>query len=167
MTAWRVSFTDTEGLLMGILVKFRRDHVNIVNVNLLTRSHSEMWPWTLTYQKFLLCVSSQGQDLDSHQKLNNINFYICHCIFLFIWYFVSFHYCVVLLLLRTFVAFISKIIVYRLCTFTGSHLRAVTDADDDDNAGRHSATKGQNIANDVIFLYPLHIVCMCTARPNL
>jgi len=38
-----------------------------------TRSHPEMvcvWPWTLTYQKFLLCVSSQGQDLYSHQKLN-------------------------------------------------------------------------------------------------
>ena len=29
-----------------------------------------MWPWTLTYQKFLLCVSSQVQDLYSHQKLN-------------------------------------------------------------------------------------------------
>ena len=29
-----------------------------------------MWPWTLTYQKFLLCVASQGQDLYSHQKLN-------------------------------------------------------------------------------------------------
>jgi len=29
-----------------------------------------MWPWTLTYQKFLLCVSSQSQDLYSHQKLN-------------------------------------------------------------------------------------------------
>ena len=29
-----------------------------------------MWPWTLTYQKFLLCISSQGQDLYSHQKLN-------------------------------------------------------------------------------------------------
>jgi len=24
----------------------------------------------LTYQKFLLCISSQGQDLYSHQKLN-------------------------------------------------------------------------------------------------
>ena len=29
-----------------------------------------VWPWTLTYQKFLLCVSSQGQDLYSHQKIN-------------------------------------------------------------------------------------------------
>jgi len=29
-----------------------------------------MWPWTLAYQKFLLCVSIQGQDLYSHQKLN-------------------------------------------------------------------------------------------------
>jgi len=29
-----------------------------------------MWPWTLTYQKFLLCISSQDQDLYSHQKLN-------------------------------------------------------------------------------------------------
>jgi len=29
-----------------------------------------MWPWTLTYQKFLLRVSSQGQELYSHQKLN-------------------------------------------------------------------------------------------------
>jgi len=29
---------------------------------------------TLTYQKFLLCISSQGQDLYSHQKLN---MYIC------------------------------------------------------------------------------------------
>jgi len=29
-----------------------------------------VWPWTLTYHKFLLCVSSQGQDLYSHQKLN-------------------------------------------------------------------------------------------------
>jgi len=29
-----------------------------------------VWPWTLTYQKFLLCISSQGQDLYSHQKLN-------------------------------------------------------------------------------------------------
>jgi len=28
-----------------------------------------MWPWTMTYQKFLLCISSQGQDLYSHQKL--------------------------------------------------------------------------------------------------
>ena len=27
-------------------------------------------PWTLPYQKFLLCVYSQGQDLYSHQKLN-------------------------------------------------------------------------------------------------
>ena len=25
-----------------------------------------VWPWTLTYQKLLLCVSSQGQDLYSH-----------------------------------------------------------------------------------------------------
>jgi len=25
-------------------------------------------------------------------------------------------------------------------TFTGSHLRAITDADDDDNAGHHSTT---------------------------
>ena len=29
-----------------------------------------VWPWTLTYQKFLLCISSHGQDLYSHQKLN-------------------------------------------------------------------------------------------------
>jgi len=29
-----------------------------------------MWRWTLTYQKFLLCVSSQSQDLYSHQKLH-------------------------------------------------------------------------------------------------
>jgi len=29
-----------------------------------------VWPWTLTYQKFLLHVSSQGQALYSHQKLN-------------------------------------------------------------------------------------------------
>jgi len=43
-----------------------------------TRSHAEMvgdmshvmWPWTLTYQKFLLCISSQLQDLYSYQKLN-------------------------------------------------------------------------------------------------
>jgi len=28
-----------------------------------------VWPWTLTYQKFLLCISSQGQDLYSHRKL--------------------------------------------------------------------------------------------------
>ena len=28
------------------------------------------WPWTLTYQIFLLCISSQDQDLYSHQKLN-------------------------------------------------------------------------------------------------
>jgi len=28
------------------------------------------------------------------------------------------------------------------CKFTGSHLRAITDADDDDNAGRHSTTTG-------------------------
>ena len=41
-----------------------------------------VWPWTLTYQKFLLCLSSQDQDLYSHQKLT--------------------------------------------CTFTASHLRAVT-----------------------------------------
>jgi len=27
---------------------------------------------TLTYQKFLLCVSSQGQDLYSHQKINTV-----------------------------------------------------------------------------------------------
>jgi len=27
-------------------------------------------PWTLTYQKFLLCISSQGQVLYSHQKLD-------------------------------------------------------------------------------------------------
>jgi len=27
-----------------------------------------VWPWTLTYQKFLLCVSSQGQDLYTHTK---------------------------------------------------------------------------------------------------
>ena len=56
---------------------------------------------TLTYQKFLLCVSSQGPDLYSHQKLN--------------------------------------MYIY------GSHLRVVTDANDDDdadndNAGRHSTT---------------------------
>ena len=53
---------------------------------------------TLTCQKFLLSVSSYGQDLYSHQKLN---MYI-----------------------------------------TGSHLRAVTNADDNDNdadnAGCHS-----------------------------
>jgi len=29
-----------------------------------------VWPWTLSYQKFLLCISSQGQELFSHQKLN-------------------------------------------------------------------------------------------------
>jgi len=29
-----------------------------------------VWPWTLTYQKFLLCISSHGQDLYSNQKLN-------------------------------------------------------------------------------------------------
>jgi len=29
-----------------------------------------VWPWTLTYQKFLLCISSRGQDLYSYQKLN-------------------------------------------------------------------------------------------------
>jgi len=29
-----------------------------------------VWSWTLTYQKFLLCISSQGEDLYSHQKLN-------------------------------------------------------------------------------------------------
>jgi len=29
-----------------------------------------VWPRILTYQKFLLCVSSQGQDLYSYQKLN-------------------------------------------------------------------------------------------------
>jgi len=29
-----------------------------------------VWPWTLTYQKFLLCISSRGQDLYSHQKFN-------------------------------------------------------------------------------------------------
>jgi len=29
-----------------------------------------VWSWTLTYQKFLLCISSQGQDLYTHQKLN-------------------------------------------------------------------------------------------------
>jgi len=29
-----------------------------------------MWPWTLTYQKFLLCFSSQDQDLYSDQKLS-------------------------------------------------------------------------------------------------
>jgi len=31
-------------------------------------------PWTLTYQKFLLCISSHSQNLYSHQKLN---MYIC------------------------------------------------------------------------------------------
>ena len=29
-----------------------------------------VWPWTSTYQKFLLCISSQGQDLYLHQKLD-------------------------------------------------------------------------------------------------
>ena len=29
-----------------------------------------VWPWILTYQKFLLCVSSQDEDLYSHQKFN-------------------------------------------------------------------------------------------------
>ena len=29
-----------------------------------------VWPWTVTYQKFLLCVSSQGQELYSHEKWN-------------------------------------------------------------------------------------------------
>jgi len=29
-----------------------------------------VWPWTLTYQKFLLCISSQGQVLYSRQKLD-------------------------------------------------------------------------------------------------
>ena len=29
-----------------------------------------VWSWTLTYQKFLLCISSQDQDLCSNQKLN-------------------------------------------------------------------------------------------------
>ena len=53
-----------------------------------------VWPWTLTYQKLLLCVFSQGQDL--HTKN---------------W----------------------------TCKFTGSHLRAITDADND-NAGHHSTT---------------------------
>ena len=33
-----------------------------------------VWPWTVTYQKFLLCTSSQGQDLYSHQKLNMYTF---------------------------------------------------------------------------------------------
>jgi len=54
--------------------------LNVSSSSMLTRSHPEM-----TYQKFLLCISSQSQD-------------IC------------------------------------------SHLRAVTDADDADNAGRHSTT---------------------------
>jgi len=40
-----------------------------------------VWPWTLTYQKFLLCISSQGQDLYSHQKFN---MYIVHLLVL-IW----------------------------------------------------------------------------------
>jgi len=39
-----------------------------------TRSHPEMAGdisrVTLNYQQFLLCISSQGQDLYSHQKLN-------------------------------------------------------------------------------------------------
>jgi len=29
-----------------------------------------VWPWTLTYQKFIFCISSQDQDLCSHQKLD-------------------------------------------------------------------------------------------------
>jgi len=29
-----------------------------------------MWLWTFIYQKFLMCISSEGQDLYSHQKLN-------------------------------------------------------------------------------------------------
>jgi len=29
-----------------------------------------VWPWTLTYQKFLLCISIQGQVLYLHQKVN-------------------------------------------------------------------------------------------------
>ena len=59
---------------------------------------------TLTYQKFLLCISSQDQDLYT-PKIKHVG-----------------------------------------PTFTGSHLRAVTDANDDDddadndNAGRHSTT---------------------------
>ena len=37
-----------------------------------TRSHPEMVGdmSRVTYQKFLLCISSQGQDLYSHRKLN-------------------------------------------------------------------------------------------------
>jgi len=38
-------------------------------------------PWTLAYQEFLSCISSQGQDLYSHQKLN---MYIVHLLVL-IW----------------------------------------------------------------------------------
>jgi len=50
--------------------------LNCMSITMVTRSHPEMVgdmshvTWTLTYQKFLLCVSSQGQDLYSHQKLN-------------------------------------------------------------------------------------------------
>ena len=29
-----------------------------------------VWPWTLTYQKFLSFISSQSQDLYLYQKLN-------------------------------------------------------------------------------------------------
>jgi len=29
-----------------------------------------VWPWTVTHPKFFLCISSHGQDLYSHQKLN-------------------------------------------------------------------------------------------------
>jgi len=46
----------------------------------LTRSHPEMvgdmsrvtyWPWTMTYLKFLLCISSQDQDLYAHPHTKN------------------------------------------------------------------------------------------------
>jgi len=44
--------------------------VSLVKLEAIQRWSVRMWPWTLTYQKFLSCISSQGQDLYSHQKVN-------------------------------------------------------------------------------------------------
>jgi len=85
---WRPALTlnfelGLDFLTMHLSTKFHHSMFNLSEVILLTNKHTikleaiqrwsaicRVWPWTSTYQKFLLCISSQGQNIYSHQKLN-------------------------------------------------------------------------------------------------
>jgi len=59
-------------VIVGLCLRFKVQYVSLYQLEAIQRWSAicRVWPWTLTYQKFLLCISSQDQDLYSHQKLN-------------------------------------------------------------------------------------------------